>query len=524
MHARKLLAGLATTAVTLSALALSAGPASAVYTQDPDDPGFTPIASDLIGVGSDTTMHAMHLLGAAWNAETPAPSFRIASYSALGGGTLPLPGGEVNRPNGSGSGKTVLYNPSNPDVDFARSSSANSPAETSAGLQMFPFALDTLRMAVSNNVTSHAPAALTKAQIVDIYKGNITNWSEVGGTPGVIAPKTPQPGSGTRSFWDGQLKAMNGGVTVTYGASVVEVQEHDDATIKGDANAIAPFSEGRSALLGTTLRLLSADPTAGWKADRAVYNVVRGADLGRADIQAVFGPEGFVCSTEARPLIEEAGFKQFASEADGGVCGVATQEATSNFLLNERVVTTTKLAVTSTSAGTAKLVATVTGSTSPSGTVSFFQGETPVKENVGLISGQATTTVTGLTPGAVSYRAVFNPTADSPFEGSEATGAGVVKTSSAISESFPAKVKAGKKATGAVTVALSGVSAKATGTVKVLAGAKTLASGKLSGGKVTLSLKKLKTGVNKLKVVWAGDSAAVGSQKAFTVKVLKKKK
>ncbi|NHA00346.1 hypothetical protein G5V59_10135 [Nocardioides sp. W3-2-3] len=162
-----------------------------------------------------------------------------------------------------------------------------------------------LSMAVSKNVVSNAPATLTPAQIVGIYKGEITNWSQVGGTAGVIAPKIPQGGSGTRSFFVAQLKAMNGGVDVTLAASVAEVQEHDDTAIKSDPNAVAPFSVGRASLLGDTLRI-----EGGWTAQRALYNVVRGADVANDKVQAVFGSTGFFCSDAARAPIEAAGFKQ----------------------------------------------------------------------------------------------------------------------------------------------------------------------------------------------------------------------
>ena len=50
--------------------------------------------------------------------------------------------------------------------------------------------------------------------MVDIYKGDVTNWNQVGGTAGVIKPLIPQAGSGTRSFFVAQLKAANGGVAV----------------------------------------------------------------------------------------------------------------------------------------------------------------------------------------------------------------------------------------------------------------------------------------------------------------------
>jgi hypothetical protein len=518
MLVRKALAGAITAALAGSALMLTSVPASATFTPDPDDPGFTPVAADLIGVGSDTTMHAMHLLGGAWNGTTPAPAFRVASFSALGGGTVPLPSGEVNRPNGSGAGKALLYGASdNTDVDFARSSSAISTAEAQAGLQAFPFALDTLTIVVSNSVPSNAPTALTPAQIVGIYKGDLTNWSQIDPSKsGVIAPKTPQPGSGTRSFWDGQLKAMNGGVAVVYGAAVTEVQEHDDAQIKNDPNAIAPFSVGRARLLGTTLRLED-----GYQADRAVYNVVRGTDLANADVQAVFGENGFACSTDARDLIEEAGFEQLATAAHGGVCGAPTQSATSNFTVNQQVTTTTTLAGSSSAVGAAHLVATVSGSTSPDGTVAFYEGETLLQGNVPLVSGQATYDVTGATPGAHTYSAVFTPAAGSAFEPSQSGDVTVTvksTTTSSIKETFPASVDAGKKAKGVVTVTLAGISAKATGSVRIKDGSKTLVTKALSGGKATITLPKLSKGKHTLKITWKGDANAAGSSKTFTIK------
>lgn len=512
MYARTLLAASVTAALTCSAVALTAGSASAAV--DPDDTTFVPVTSDLIGVGSDTSQRALKLLADSWNAGSPAPTFKIATFAATGGGQVTLPSGAVNRPNGSGAGKSTLYGAgNNTDVDFARSSSANSSAESAAGLQAFPFALDTLVMAVSNSVPSNAPTSLTPAQIVSIYNGSVTNWSQVGGTAGVIAPKIPQAGSGTRSFFVAQLKAANGGVDVALAGTVAEVQEHDDTTIKSNPNAVAPFSEGRAGLLGTTLRLES-----GFRADRALYNVVRGTDVGNAGVLSVFGKDGFLCSTDARPLVEAAGFKQLATADFGGVCGAPTQSATSNFTLNERVVTTTTLAVSSASARTARLVATVTGSTSPAGTVSFFEGETPVASNVPLTSGQAVASLAGVTPGAHTYRAVFTPQEGSFFDASEDEGTGSVKTSSKISESFPATTKAGKRAKGVVTVVLAGVASKATGTVRVLKGSKVLASKALVGGKATITLPKLTNGVNRLKVVWKGNGVAGGSTKAFTVK------
>lgn len=522
MHARKLLAGLATSAVAASVLALSPAPAHAVYTAQPDDTTFAATPTDLIGAGSDTSQSTVKRLADAYNATSPAA--RIATYAALGGGTIPMgTGAEINRPNGSGGGKGLLYGAGD-DVrlDFARSSSAQNTAETTAGLQSFPFALDTLAMAVSNSTPSNAPATLTAAQIVSIYKGDVTNWSQIDATKsGVIAPKIPQAGSGTRSFFVGELKKMNGGTDVNLAASVQEVQEHDDAQVKNNANAIAPFSVGRAGLLGTTLRI-----EAGWSADRALYNVVRGADIGKPEIQDAFGTGGFFCSTEAKPLIEQTGFKQLATPAKGGVCGTTTQAATSNFTLNDAlpVDTTTAVAVASDAAGKAKITAKIAGSSTPSGSVSFFKNDGSVlARNVAVAGGQATFTADSAL-GAQTFRAVFRPAAGTNFKSSQGTGSGTVKAGSKLTAKFPKSVKAGKKVKGTVTVKLTGVATKAAGKVVVKAGSKTVATGKLKNGKVTVTLKKLKAGKNKLKVIWAGNAAAVGSQATVTVKVAKAKK
>ena len=511
MFVRKSLAAAVAAAVAGSVIALSAGPASAAV--DPDDTTFTPVSADLIGVGSDTSQHAIKLFADAWNNSGQAP-VKFATFAATGGGTITLPTtGAINRPNGSGAGKGLLYGAgNNVDIDFARSSSANSTAETQAGLQAFPFALDTLVMAVSGSVPSNAPANLTIAQILDIYKGTTTNWSQIGGTAGVIAPKIPQAGSGTRSFFTAQLTAANGGAPVTLGANVVEVQEHDDTAIKNDANAVAPFSKGRAGLLGTTLRLET-----GFAADRALYNVVRGTDLGNPLIQGAFGEDGALCSTDVRPLIETAGFKQLATPDHGGVCGSATQSGVTNFTLNAQVVTTTALAASSAKAKTATLVATVTGSTAPSGTVDFFEGETEVASDVPLVSGQATANLTGVTAGDHTYTAEFTPTEGSAFEPSTSDDSTVtVKTSAKVSESFPASVAKHKLAKGTVTVVGNG--ATATGTVKIMKGSKVLKSATLSGGKATMTLPKLAKGKNSLKAVYSGNGKVAGATKSFTIK------
>ena len=197
--------------------------------------------------------------------------------------------------------------------------------------------------------------------------------------------------------------------------------------------------------------------------------MVRGSDVGNANVLAAFGSSGYFCSAAAKPLIEQAGFKQLFPPTKGGVCGQPTQAATSNFTVAD-VPTTTSVAVTSASASSARIVATVTGSTAPSGTVAFYEGATLLQSGVPLVSGAATR-IQPAAPGAHTYRAVFTPAANTAFLTSEGTGTGTVqKANATITETFAKKVEKGKKAKGTVTVTLTGATAKASGQITVKEG------------------------------------------------------
>jgi hypothetical protein len=528
MSARKSLAVALAAVVAGSALVMTAGPASAVYRSDPDDTTFTPVSADLIGVGSDTTQHAIKLLADAWNADA-SHTFKIATYAATEGGaaqtkgnTITLPGGqEINRPANSGGGRNTLYNPTVPEVDFARSSSAPSVTDANAGLKAFPFALDTLVMAVSGSTPSHAPVNLTINDLVKIYKCDpaARDWSAFGGTAGTIVPQVPPASSGTSGFFKGKLDAANGS-TLTYGNCVDQtVQEHDDAKVKGDANAIAPISRGRAELKGGTVRIET-----GFSAQRAVYNVVRGTSVTDPSIQAVFGENGFICSAAANTLIKQAGFEQLATPAHQGACGTAVDSAgTINFTLNAPVTTTTAVTATSPAANTVTVVAQVSGTTAPTGSVAFYADGVLVPGSVPLVSGQATLNQSAVTAGAHAYKAVYTPN-DSVFVPSEGTGsvqvlAPIVKTKPAIAESFPAKVKLKKKK---AVVVKGAVSVKgSTGKVYIKKGSKTLKSATLKSGRAKITLPKLKKGTYKLTIVYKGDAKHLANKKTFTIKVVK---
>lgn len=494
MSRSKLCAGIGMAVVVTSALAVTGvGPASA-------DPAFTPGSADIVGVGSDTIEFVMQDLANQYNAGAPAA--RLVSWNATGpageswsprAGVAP---GTYQRPNGSGAGKKALYGVTEiPSVNYARSSAALDATESSNSLQSFPFAVDGLELAVSGDVPSRAPASISAADIVKIYNGTYKHWNEVpGGTStAAIHPFIPQSGSGTRKFFESQLTAIRGGAAWSssdYGAAagdypgVQETQEHDPTSIHGDASAVAPFSTARAHTLANpaSIRLEK-----GWEAKRAVYNVVRGSDTGSSWVASLFGPSGYLCSTAGRSVIEQDGFAQLASGANGGVCGQVTQAAVTNFTTNT-VSTTTALNGVSDAAGSATLTATLTsGDQVADGEVDFFEGATQVGSAL-LSANRATATVSGLTPGAHSFTARFASGNPAAFTDSVSPAADVLVKAASVSTLTltPARTTYGHARSAVVTV--TGAGAPADGAVSVKVGTLTLPARTLTNGQAVVAL------------------------------------
>ncbi|WP_436700036.1 substrate-binding domain-containing protein [Nocardioides sp. BYT-33-1] len=428
MSVRKTFTAAFAAAVATSAVTMIASPAHAAYIEQPYDSKPAPTAADLVGGGSDTTMIAMYEVAKLWNNGAKAgygQAFDIASFDAFGGGDIPLGNGtEILRPNGSGKGRDALI--ANAAMDFARSSSAisGSAAETLEGI---PFALDTVEMAVSNNgggTPSAAPASLTLAQLQSIYDCSVTNWNQVGGGNAPIRPLVPQSGSGTLSFFTSSLGVATGACVKDYidangngtkDPGEASVQEHDVTAVQTDPNAIVPISKGRASLVANNPVRLVGGAQVSFK--RAVYNLVRATDIAKPEIQAFFGPDGFLCSAAANEAIARGGLTQLATEANDGVCG-SPADSTSNFTTNEVVASATTLTGTNLAAGV-RLTATVSGSSQPTGSVSFYEGAT-LLQKVTVVSGQGNYVVPSPTVGAHTYKAVFTPN-NAKFLGSETT-------------------------------------------------------------------------------------------------------
>ena len=540
MFVRKTLAGVIATSVAGATLALTAGTAfAAPYTPGAEDSKTSGVtATDLVGVGSDTSEHALKLLADAWNHGARADygqTFDVATFGALGGDDLPAPitvdstSAALVRPNGSGPGRATLYGTGKAsNVDFARSSSAPSASDFTTGMRAIPFALDTIVPALgSANPVAASNPTLTLAQLQGIYVTcTITSWNQVNAaypsTP--IHPFTPKSGSGTEAFFKKNVLPQG---TSSYGdcvkdhtgtdANPVPVQEHDPGIFAIDPDAIVPFSKGRAELAGNVKVVGGAEVAL----RRNLYNVVRTEQSSRADIQSFFGENGFVCSAAAHDLIAQAGFQQLATAALGGDCGKVLSDGSSNFTLNN--VTTPALAVSGRGSTSGyNLTATLTSNPTAVGTVTFTEGAKVLAADVAIVSGRAVTTPLRLAAGSHTVKAVFNPGQSNFATASRTATVKVVapKTAPVISESFPAKVKLKKKAR---TASVNGVVTVpgATGTVVVKKGSKVLRSGVLRSGKAAIKLTGLKKGTYRLTITYAGDATHLAGTKAFTIKVVK---
>jgi ABC-type phosphate transport system substrate-binding protein len=506
------------------------------------EPTATPALTDIVGAGSDTTQVAMDNLAygttvdgtavSGYNSGKATGLLQTFDAAALAGqpalsAQVTLKSGDtpITRPNGSGVGKGLLYNPSNPSLDFARSSSSLSPAEVSAGLWQVPFAVDGLKMAVSGNVASHAPAFVTPAALVKIYNGTYKNWNQIPGNSahaGVIKPLIPQSGSGTRSFFTAQLQAANNGNPVALASTVTEVQEHDPTPIENDANAIAPFSTGRAKGL-SEINLLRGASVGGFEAKRALYNVVRNGSTGTTAswYAGIFGENGFICSAAAKPLIEAAGFSQLASTANGGVCGQATQATTTNFTSTGAPAQDTTTTLTgSNSSQTVRLTATVKGAdnSAATGSVLFYDGAT-LKGEQSLSGGVALLSLPSSTVGTHKYTAFYTSDDESAFNDSSSpeTSVVVAKTSSKTAVTMASRFKKGTRQKATVKVTTTGHTP--TGKVLVKRGTRQIASGSLSAGKSTITLPAFTPGSVKLTFSYSGDSRTNVSSVSKTVTV-----
>ena len=240
--------------------------------------------TNYVAVGSDTTQDVIDQFA------KDRSNGVVGSFDAINPVTkaaheviVPRDGCSMTRPNGSGEGLNALRKSINqatsaaqlldpPEagcVDFSRSSSGPGTLHGSpnGALQYVPFALDAVGTATgpATAVGPPDPAvataitqadAFTLAQVQAMY-ANCTPEAAGGVTydpTGTVAGDTPihlyipQPGSGTRTFWAGQMGIPdpNNLPSCVHDHSVLDstepIEEHDGTIYAQDANAFGPFS------------------------------------------------------------------------------------------------------------------------------------------------------------------------------------------------------------------------------------------------------------------------------------------
>ncbi len=345
--------------------------------------GTSPAVTDIVGVGSDTTQDVVNALSVAYNAQALAGAPKVYSWDAFGTGlatsiTTKTGCTTMPRPNGSGAGISALKNDTTGCIDFARSSRAKKTDGSEDSLAFFALGQDGVTW--STPATSYAPASLTRSQLAGIYACSPTAqfWNQVGGKDKVTVTKTttwvwkmvynkklrkkvrthvkvvttktvkthvpihpylPQPGSGTRNFWEGALGVADGAI----GSCVNQTLEENTGNVlpQKDAGALAVYSVGKWVAQAVNKhndvhgdyvlhQVGGISPTVGAGAAtelnidfnpqflRIIFDVVKKLP-GKNDVDpkysGVFGSSGVFCSQPA--IIKSYGFLPL-----GGACGL----------------------------------------------------------------------------------------------------------------------------------------------------------------------------------------------------------
>jgi hypothetical protein len=248
---------------------------------------YAPQPGDVVGVGGDTPQYALTFLAngdtngdlgfnssGAYNrlvtfnatadangrssyaqGSTEASPKPLDPTDALRAGTYP-----VQRVSSSGTAiKALLADTSTPEkVNFIFSASLPSVTQQSKAasngwgyLHVVEIATDAVKIA-ADSTSTNAPAGLSTADLLGIYNGTYTKWTQIpgnsGGSSATIVPEIPPSGSSIYKTFVASLTAANGGSTVTLGGDVQTVEQNDPTAITGSsssANAIVPFSAGR---------------------------------------------------------------------------------------------------------------------------------------------------------------------------------------------------------------------------------------------------------------------------------------
>lgn len=136
--------------------------------------------------------------------------------------------------NGSGAGAAAAINGT---ADLAMLSRNLKASEITAGLEETIIGMDGIAIIFNSSVTG--VTNLTLEQAAQIFSGEITNWSEVGGNNLSIHVISREEGSGTRDGFEAALKTVDSSYELT-----------DDAIITSSTNAEMNVVDNTSGAIG----------------------------------------------------------------------------------------------------------------------------------------------------------------------------------------------------------------------------------------------------------------------------------
>ncbi len=183
--------------------------------------------------------------------------------------------------------------------DIGASSRGLKEEEKVDGLKEVTFAYDGIAVAVH---PSNPVKDIKKEDLVKIYSGEITNWSQVGGKDANIIVVSREGASGTRSAFEELIGLEDLGGLVE-SATVVEGNGNIQLSVAGNENAIGYVS---FAYIDQTVKALSVDGVEGT------------AENAKAGTYSLSRPFLFVYMEESAPDTAKA-FIEYAQSEDGQV-------------------------------------------------------------------------------------------------------------------------------------------------------------------------------------------------------------
>ncbi len=548
--------------VTLGASALLVGALSVPAHADPAQNAF----GTLVGLGSDTTQDVMNGVASAVGGN------QIASYDATNAGptVVTRSGGKaIPRVSGSGAGRdellvsigaianksgvaladgssTTIDDSVVGQLDFARSSGGPASKDLSADgvLAYVPFARDAVDVAYApGSALAKVPfyvgdgtQAKNAPTLWNVYRGDVTHayfnadgtYNSVGsdatGPDGTTAyqlqPLLPKFGSGTRSYFLGQLgltdssgfTSTNPFVSDTNGGKSIE--EHDGTAIVDQTTqstlAIAPFSVSQwvaqangvgtvtdrrhgvqlaalskvdgaqtAATTGSGTAYATNPAYAGFVRD--VYNIVpaRLADNPSSAIAKTFvGKDSLVCKQTA--TIAAYGFLPEPATSAATTCGYAQLRAYTASLST----TTLSVPATATAGKPVDATASVESFGTGGGTVRFLSGSTVVGTGTIAKGAKSVTAPVTLPVGTSSVTAQFVPALAGVASSTSGPSSVAVSAATTVAVSVP-KLTVGTTAKTTVTI---GNGDAAGGTVTLKNGTETVGTATVAAGRTSATI------------------------------------